>query len=114
MAEEVLVLVEQQRVDQQRRDLIERRPQSVLLVARQGQAQQATLRIKDRLGLRDACGERVARPEADRGERERRDQRNAEKIAKRAPQTENEDPQPQVVLAFGLRITNCAPSTLSL
>src|SRR5438045_6484425 len=27
--------------------------------------------------------------------------------------TENEDPHPQVVLAFGFRITNCAPSRSS-
>ncbi len=28
--------------------------------------------------------------------------------------TENDDPQPQVVWALGLRITNCAPSTPSV
>ena len=28
--------------------------------------------------------------------------------------TENEEPQPQVVLALGLRMTNCAPSRSSL
>ena len=28
--------------------------------------------------------------------------------------TENDEPQPQVVEAFGLRITNCAPSKPSL
>ncbi len=28
-------------------------------------------------------------------------------------QTENDEPQPQVVVAFGLRITNCAPSRSS-
>lgn len=27
---------------------------------------------------------------------------------------EKEEPQPQVVVAFGLRITNCAPDTSSL
>ena len=29
-------------------------------------------------------------------------------------QAENEEPQPQVVFAFGLRITNCAPPRFSL
>ena len=28
---------------------------------------------------------------------------------RRGPHIVNEEPQPQVVLAFGLRITNCAP-----
>ena len=28
-------------------------------------------------------------------------------------QVENDDPQPQVVVAFGLRMTNCAPSRSS-
>ena len=32
----------------------------------------------------------------------------------RSHQTVNEEPQPQVVLAFGLRITNCAPCRLSV
>ncbi len=32
----------------------------------------------------------------------------------RFPQTEKDDPQPQVVVAFGLRITNRAPSRSSL
>ena len=31
-----------------------------------------------------------------------------------AAQTENEEPQPQVVWAFGFLITNCAPSRPSL
>lgn len=29
-------------------------------------------------------------------------------------QTENEEPQPQVVVALGLRITNCEPSSPSV
>jgi hypothetical protein len=29
-------------------------------------------------------------------------------------QVENDDPQPQVLVAFGFLITNCAPSTPSL
>lgn len=32
----------------------------------------------------------------------------------RSVQTPNEEPQPQVVFAFGLRITNCAPCRLSV
>ena len=31
-----------------------------------------------------------------------------------ATQTEKDDPQPQVVSAFGLRITNCDPCKLSV
>ena len=33
----------------------------------------------------------------------------AEKGGRSGGQTANEEPQPQVVVAFGLRITNCAP-----
>ena len=33
---------------------------------------------------------------------------------RRRAHTANEEPQPQVVFAFGLRITNCAPCRLSL
>ncbi len=32
----------------------------------------------------------------------------------RCAYTENEEPQPQVVVALGLRMTNCAPSMSSL
>ena len=37
----------------------------------------------------------------------------AELTRLRRRQAVNEDPQPQVVVAFGLRITNCAPSSPS-
>jgi len=40
--------------------------------------------------------------------------RDARGLRARAAHTVNEEPQPQVVLAFGLRITNCAPCRLSL
>ena len=39
--------------------------------------------------------------------------RSASRHVSERRQAENEDPQPQVVCAFGLRITNCAPSSPS-
>jgi len=78
---EVLVFVEQKGIDEARSDSVERSPQPVLLITRQSQPQQASLRVEDRLRLRDARGERIARPVANGGERERREQRDAQKLA---------------------------------
>ena len=48
--------------------------------------------------------------EIDRGKYVGDGLRSASRHVKELGQAENEEPQPQVVCAFGLRITNCAPS----
>lgn len=79
-------------------------------------------RREDGLNLRNECRDRP-RPATDHAKCAHRDEGNADEgntdervksAADESAQTENEDPQPQVVLALGLRMTNCAPSTLSL
>ncbi len=61
---EVPVLVHQQRIDELRRHLVERRPQSILLIARERQPQQPALLIEDCGRRRNARCKRLARREA--------------------------------------------------
>jgi hypothetical protein len=79
MRREVPVLVQQHRFDQVRRDRRQRRPQPVLLVARRRQAQQLAVGVEHRPRCRERRRQRCARPEANSGERHRRDERNAER-----------------------------------
>lgn len=60
----------------------------------------------------DRCGRRSTRPDHPpplQGGEARAERSRCDWNAPSQPQTVNEDPQPHVVLAFGLRTTNCAP-----
>ena len=62
-------------------------------------------RVREGLG----CSERSIRPESGNGDLGPR----FDGLVLLPGQAENDDPQPQVVLAFGFLITNCAPSIFS-
>ncbi len=73
---EVLILVHQQGVDEFLRYFFQRRPESILLIARQRQSQQPSLLVEDCGRRRDARGQRRARREANADHRRRRDDSN--------------------------------------
>ncbi len=64
MPAEMLVLVQQQGLAEGRRDLLQRRPQPVLLVVGQGQAQQAAVGVEHRGGTGDLLAQAGVRPQA--------------------------------------------------
>ena len=76
MSIEILVLVHQQRIDEVLRHFFERRPESILLIARERQSQQPSLLVEDCRRRRDACRQRRARREANADHRRCRDDSN--------------------------------------
>jgi len=68
---EPAILFQQERIHQRRRDLLQRHPQPVLIVAGARDAQQLAVGRPDTGGQREARAQRRVRPQPARGEQQR-------------------------------------------